>query len=95
VDFTYATVQANVPATSIVPVPEPIPQLTQAGATSWTTGKSGVLSIVSLNGSVIRSVRQDASSAAVVPTTNLAKGVYLLRFQGENSAPETRKFLLN
>jgi hypothetical protein len=72
-----------------------VPQLSQSGVTSWVNGKTGVLSLVSLNGSVIRSIHQDASNLAVVPTANLAKGVYLLRFQGENSAPETRKFLLN
>lgn len=93
-DMTYGVMKINVPTDGLVS-PEPTPQLSRAGATSWTTGKSGTLSLVSLNGSVIRSVRQDASSPAVVPTTNLAKGVYLLRFQGEGSAPETRKFLLN
>jgi len=92
INYTYGTLTVGA-ATALAPSPEP--QLTQAGATSWTTGKPGTLSLVSLNGSVLRSVHQDASSPAVVPTTNLAKGVYLLRFQGENSAPETRKFLLN
>jgi hypothetical protein len=30
----------------------------------------------------------------IVPTVNLPKGVYLLRFQADGSAPETRKLLL-
>lgn len=92
-DMTYGVMQINAPTTSIETQAQP--KISEAGATSWTAGKTGVLTLVSLNGSVLRTVRQDASSPAVVPTTNLAKGVYLLRFQGENSAPETRKFLLN
>ena len=95
ITYTYGDMQANAPATSLEPASEPVPQLSQSGVTSWVNGKPGVLSLVSLNGSVIRSVRQDASNPAIVPTANLAKGVYVLRFQGEGSAPETRKFLLD
>jgi hypothetical protein len=94
VDFTYGVMQINAPTTSVLPQ-ETVPQISRSGATSWVNGKTGVLSLVSLNGSVVRSIHQDASSLATVPTSNLAKGLYLLRFQGEGSAPETRKFLLD
>ena len=93
--MNYGTMQINVPADGISKPVEAQPAVTRSGDASWTNGKAGILSLVSLNGSVVRSVRQEASNSAVFPTTNLAKGVYLLRFQGENSVPETRKFLLD
>jgi hypothetical protein len=70
-----------------------MPEITSAGA-SFNVGEPGVLSLVSLNGSVLRSVRQANSRQAIVPTANLPKGLYLLRFQGETSAPQTRKLLV-
>jgi hypothetical protein len=95
-DLSYGTMQINYTDGLSQPEAQPAqPAVTSTGEASWANGKSGTVSLVSLNGSVIRSVHQDASTPAMVPTANLAKGIYLIRFQGEGSAPETRKFLLN
>jgi len=89
-DLTYATMQANAPV-SVTPQQEAL-----RGSTAWLgEGKSGTVSLVSLNGTVLRTVNQDASRPAVVPTANLPKGLYLLQFHGTGSATETRKFLVD
>jgi hypothetical protein len=92
-DMTYGLMQTNVPTTALEAPPEAMPEITSAGA-SFNNGKPGILSLVSLNGEVLRSVLQSGSQQAVVPTNNLPKGLYLLRFQGDNSAPQTRKLLV-
>lgn len=90
-DLSYATVQANVATVSIAPAPKVV---RNDDGVSLGNGKSGTVSLVSLDGTVIRSMRQSATSPAVVSTSHLSKGVYLLRFQGENSHPEVQKLLV-
>lgn len=91
-DLSYATVQANVATVSIAPNAPKVVR-NDEGVTLGN-GKSGTVSLVSLDGTVIRSVRQSAASPAVVPTSHLSKGVYLLRFQGEDGHPEVQKLLV-
>jgi hypothetical protein len=74
--------------------PETMPQYNQNGGVYLGSGKSGTLSLVTLDGRVLRSVRQMESNQAIVPTNDVPKGLYLLRFQGDNSAPQTRKLLI-
>lgn len=93
-DLSYATLQANIPA-SVLPSQETVPEISRTGGVSWNNGKSGTLTLVSLNGTVVRSAQQSESKPAVVSTGNLARGLYLLRFQGSGAAPETRKLLLD
>jgi len=89
-DLKYATMQANAPSVAI-----DAPQATLHGtAVTLGNGRSGIVSLVSLNGTVLRSVHQDAAAPALIPTGDLAKGLYLLRFQGGVGAPEVRKLLL-
>jgi hypothetical protein len=93
-DLTYAKMQINY-TESVLPSEKVTPAILQAGGVSWNTGKSGTVSLLSLNGSVLRTARQDASAPAVLATTNMPKGMYLLRFTGEGTAPETQKLLLD
>lgn len=88
-DLSYATVQANAASVSVAPKTVRANEGVTLG-----NGKSGTVSLVSLDGSVIRSVRQNATSPAVMPTSHLSKGVYLLRFQGEDGQPEVQKLLI-
>jgi hypothetical protein len=71
------------------------PEIAKEASTALGEGRSGMLSLIALNGKVVRSVSKDASAAAVVPTDNLPRGLYLLRFQGDGAGSETRKFLVN
>ena len=71
------------------------PEAAQSATAALGEGKSGILSLITLDGKVVRSVSKGASAVAAMPTDNLARGLYLLRFQGEGAAPETRKFLIN
>ena len=87
-DMTYGTMQTNAPVSVS-------PEADHSLATGAFGQGNGVLSLVSLNGTVIKSVRQDESKTAVVSTDNLPKGLYLLRFQGEGIAPETRKLIVD
>ncbi|HXP89700.1 MAG TPA: glycoside hydrolase family 11 protein [Fibrobacteria bacterium] len=92
IDYSVGTMTVG-GSTALEPVPETMPEVTPAGA-AFNAGAPGILSIVSLDGSVLRSVRQASSQQAIVPTANLPKGLYLLRFQGDASAPQTRKLLV-
>ena len=83
IDFTNATVVVD--ASSVSPVPG-----TTRGREISPGNGSGVLSLFSLNGAVIRSVRQHGSEPAVVSTDNLARGMYILQFRGDGKAPVTR-----
>ena len=90
VDFTKATLVAG-DVTSVSPVPE----ISRGRSASWGSGKgTGVLSLVSLTGTVIRSVPQNGSEQAKISTDNLAKGVYVLQFKGDGKAPVIRTLLL-
>jgi hypothetical protein len=89
VDFTKATLVVGT-----APV-EPLPEPSQGRSAFLENNKgSGVLSLVSLNGTVIRSMRQNGSKPAIVPTDNLSKGLYLLQFRGDGKAPVTRSLFL-
>lgn len=54
----------------------------------------GVLSLVSLTGAVIRSVRVDDSESALIASHDLAKGIYSLRFKGDDKPAVSRTLLL-
>ena len=87
VDFTKATLEAVDP-TSVSPFPGTL----QRRSAFWSS--SGVLSLVSLTGTVIRSVRQNGSEPATISTDHLAKGLYILQFRGDGKAPLNRTLLL-
>ncbi len=90
----YSVGNMTTGTTSISPTRESAPEFARGGELSLSNGKSGMLSLMSLNGTVIRSMRQDASRPALLSTRDLPKGLYLLRFQGNGGASETRKILL-
>jgi hypothetical protein len=92
IDFTKATVVVG-PYSSVSRLPEPEPSPGRNTFLENSKG-SGVLSLVSLNGTVIQSVRQNGPEQAIVPTDHLAKGVYLLQFQGDGKALVTRVLLI-
>jgi len=88
IEYTYGAMTVG---TTSVETPEP--QISRSGAL-WNNGKSGVVSLVSVNGRVLQTARQDEAKPAVLATRNLPRGVYLLQFQGAGSAPESRKLVL-
>jgi hypothetical protein len=90
-DFTKATLTAGDPTTAVSPAPETPRSLSAFRA---DCKGSGVLSLVSLNGAVVRSVRQNGSRPATIPTGNMAKGLYILQFKGDGKAPAARTFLV-
>lgn len=92
IDYSVGNMMTG--TTSISPARESAPGFARNGEVSLSNGKSGVLSLLSLYGTVIRSMRQDASRPALLSTRDLPKGLYLLRFQGNGGAAETRKILL-
>jgi hypothetical protein len=90
VDFTKATVVLGDPTSvSFVPVTsrEQRPFFENNNA-------RGVLSLISLNGTVVRSVRLNGPESAFRSTGNLASGIYIHQFQGGGNAPVTRALLL-
>jgi hypothetical protein len=90
VDFTMATLTAT-GSTDVSHDPGTLPGRTAF----WTNGNgSGVLSLVSLNGTVLRSVRQNGLKPLTISTDNIAKGLYLLQFKGDGKAPITKTLLL-
>jgi hypothetical protein len=90
VDFTMATLTAT-GSTDVSHDPGTLPGRTAF----WTNGNgSGVLSLVSLNGTVIRSVRQNGAQPLTGLTYDAAKGLYILQFKGDGRAPVMRTLLL-
>jgi hypothetical protein len=90
IDFTKASMFAGDPSTVAT-----VPEIVQGRCDVQSFGKGrGVLSLVSLSGSVVKSVRQHGPLAAAIPTREVAKGVYVLQFRGEGKAPETRTILI-
>jgi hypothetical protein len=84
IDFTEATVTAGTSSVS------PVPRVLQGQRAFQEVCKgSGVLSLFSLNGAVIRSVRQHGSEPEIVSTENLARGMYILQFRGDGKTPVT------
>jgi hypothetical protein len=90
IDFTKATLVAGDP-TNV-----PLVLGTSRGQSAfWNNCKSiGVLSLVSLTGTVIRTKRRNGSEPATISTDNLAKGLYVLQFKEDGKAPVTRSLLL-
>lgn len=89
IDFRQASLDIN-KVVSVLPEPA-----SGRHETSISNLKgSGVLSLISLKGTVLKSVRQDGSKQAIIPTGNLAKGVYFMQFKGEGKAPVTRSLIV-
>jgi len=93
IDYSVGTMTSGT-ATSVSPVRGSAREFARGGEVSLSNGKSGVLSLLALNGTVISSMRQNESQPAILTTRDLPKGLYLLRFQGNGGASETRKILL-
>jgi hypothetical protein len=89
VDFKKATLVADTSPVSVVP------RASRERSVFLGNGKgSGVLSLVSLTGAVIRSVRLNGSKSAFGSTANLPNGIYFLQLRGDGNAPVTRTLLL-
>jgi hypothetical protein len=89
IDFTKGTVVVGSANVSYLPgTPR------ERGASFSSRKGSGVLSFFSLNGTRVRSVRQDGSGTAFGSTAPLPNGVYLLQFQGDGKALVTRTLFL-
>lgn len=88
VDFTKATV--------VVGSKQSVAQRTTRGQKAFSkNGKgSGVLSLISLNGTVVRSVWENGQSAGFGPTVDLPNGIYFLKFNGDAGAPVTRTLFI-
>lgn len=92
VEFTKGTVTVGTkPNTGVVFAPR-----VSRGQVSFFEpgGPGGVLSLISLTGKVVRSVRVNGSEPALVATDDLADGMYFLRFVGEGRAALTKNLLL-
>lgn len=89
VDFTKATVDLNKPVSVLAPGAS-----WQKRSSFENLNENGVLSVVSLNGTVLRSERLNGSKSAVISTDNLKSGVYFLQFRGDSKALVTRTLLL-
>lgn len=94
-DMTYGKMQVNAPTDEVLASPKVAPAISRPGEVSWNVGKSGIVSLVSLNGAVLKSQHQEAATPAILSTADLPKGMYVLRFQSEGSAPETQKLILD
>lgn len=88
-DLSYGTVGTNL-SVGVSSEPE-----ISRGQAAWNAGKKGALSLVSLDGRVMRTIEQGEGATAAMTTAGIPKGMYLLRFQGEGAAPQTRKFLVD
>ena len=87
VDYTKAIVLAPDVPTGVSPEP----------GTSWgqrpfieNSNARGALSLISLNGTVVGSVRLNGSESAFPTAGTMAPGMYYLRSQGNGNAPATR-----
>jgi hypothetical protein len=92
IEYSVGTMSSG--TATAIPTPKSLPSLSRAGGISWANGRSGILSLLSLDGSVVRSARKDASHPGTLMAGGLPKGLYVLRFQGERGASETSKLLL-
>jgi hypothetical protein len=93
IEYSVGTMSSGT-ATAIPPPRRAEPEVSRTGAITWADGRSGKLSLLSLDGSVLGSVRKDASHPGTLMAGGLPKGLYVLRFQGERGAPESSKLLL-
>jgi hypothetical protein len=94
IDYTTATVLLNnkpptPPTISLAPgtLPEQRSFFKNGNA-------SGVQSLISLNGTVIRSMRLNGIEPVLGSTENLAPGIYIQQFQGDGKAPVSRTLLV-
>lgn len=92
VEFTKGTVVVGIkPNTGV----EFAPRISRGQVSYFGQGgPGGVLSLISLAGKVVRSVRVGDSGPALVATGGLADGMYFLRFEGEGRAAVTKTLLL-
>lgn len=93
IEYTMGTMSSGT-ATSIARPHQALPEVSQAGLVSWANGKSGELALLALDGKALRAIRQEASAPGAIQAAGLPKGLYVLRFQGDRGAPESRKILL-
>lgn len=93
IDYSVGMMSSG-PAISISRPPGIVPELTRAGDLYLGNGNGSVLSLLSLNGTVIRSSRQNGPEPVILSTGNSPKGLYLLRYQGHGGAEEIRKICL-
>lgn len=90
IDFTKATVDINKPV-SVISAPET--QLEQKPFFE-KLNVPGIFSIISLNGTVVKSMRLNGSESAAKSIKNLIPGVYFLQFQADGKAPVIRSLFL-
>lgn len=93
IDYSVGTMSSGT-VTSISASPKALPEIARGAEISLGNGQSGVFSVLSLNGTVLRSVRRSGGEPAILSTSDLPKGLYLLRFHGDGGASESRKLLL-
>jgi hypothetical protein len=97
IEYSFGTMSTG-PAISISRPPGILPESgrswARAGNFHSGNGNGSVLSLFSLDGTVIQSIHQNGPEPVNLSTGNTPQGVYLLRYQGHDGAPETRKISL-
>jgi hypothetical protein len=93
IDYSVGTMTLG-PATTVNPS-QRTPGFTRSGGVYLDNGKAGVLSLHSLNGTLIRSAGQTGSEPARLATGNLPKGLYVLRFQEKGGSADSRMILIH
>lgn len=83
IDFTAASIVATPRTTSVAPSPE------HGGANARTT-RSGLLTVTTLDGKRIRCERGAEAIASRSLVDALPRGVYMLRFRGDDGSVESR-----
>ena len=88
VEFTKAKVELNRPTNVSF-----VPQIPREQSNIFTNRNTpGVLSIIALNGNVVKSVRLNGSESPEISTDNLVPGVYFLRSSRDGTVPAIRPF---
>jgi hypothetical protein len=93
IDYSVGNMTSGT-VTTFSPAPKNLPEWARGTEISLGDGKAGLFSLLSLNGTVLRSVRRGDGEQANLSTVGLPKGLYLLRFHAEGGASESRKLLL-
>jgi hypothetical protein len=91
IDFSVGTMSSG--QTAILP-PRMRPGSARSGRIDMGAGESGILSLLAVDGTVLKAVRRDPAEGAVLSVGDVPQGVYLLRFQGKDGASGNRKLLL-
>jgi hypothetical protein len=95
-DMRYGTFTLNATSVADKPSYDAAPRIVRsATSVSWDNGEAGTVSLVSLDGTVLRSEHQTGMPAAQLRTSDVPRGMYVLRFQGENTAPKSTKLLVD